>query len=231
MWCSTLHGEFLLVFISQYPSPSWSLATPNLHLTGVLGYSNRFRKCKVDCLDDIAKVVEETAEVNEVLLVSTQSGEVLVPTYDWATFFDKPFNQTALKGIKSFHHFLFTSNHPGHVFVKSAADQPRKKINMLSDLNWPFIPSELPPVVKPNGLSYERKQYLFEKIREFCRPEVRDDVCPQPDGYLDAVLDPLVQAQTPPSPEHPPPAKKQRACSQCKQKGHNKRRCPQLKKI
>ena len=26
----------------------------------------------------------------------------------------------------------------------------------------------LPPIVKPPGLSQERRQYLFDKIREFC---------------------------------------------------------------
>ena len=56
----------------------------------------RFRKTRVDCLDDLVRVVEGSAEVNHAQLVATQAGEVMVPTYDWAGFLETPFKQTAL---------------------------------------------------------------------------------------------------------------------------------------
>ena len=64
----------------------------------------------MDCLDDIAEVVRISAEVNDVQLVATQDCEVLVHTYNWAEFFDLPFSQTDLKGMKTFQHFGFTVN-------------------------------------------------------------------------------------------------------------------------
>ena len=47
-------------------------------------------------------------------------------TYDWATFFDQPFQQRALKGIKSMHHMTFTSSKPGYVIVKDSVDAPER---------------------------------------------------------------------------------------------------------
>ena len=48
-----------------------------------------FRRTKIGCLDDIVRV-ESSAVVNHAQLVGTQDGEGLVPTYDWAEFFDSP---------------------------------------------------------------------------------------------------------------------------------------------
>ncbi len=81
----------------------------------------RFRKFKVDCLDDFVKVVEESAVVNHAQLVATQNGEILVPMYDWAAFFSVHFRQTALKGIKSFHHFQFEASTSRVVLVQTAS--------------------------------------------------------------------------------------------------------------
>ena len=42
-----------------------------------------FRRTRVGCLDDIVRVVEESAEVNHAQLVGAQDGTVIVPTYNW----------------------------------------------------------------------------------------------------------------------------------------------------
>lgn len=50
-------------------------------------FKQAFLHTKVGCLDDIARVVEESAVVNHAQLVaSSQDGEVIMPTYDWAVF-------------------------------------------------------------------------------------------------------------------------------------------------
>ena len=91
-------------------------------------FKQAFRQTKIRCLDDIVRVVESSAVVNHAQLVGTQDGEVLVPTYDWAEFFDAPYRQSALKGIKAMHHLTFTHTKPGRVIVKhSVRDQPRER--------------------------------------------------------------------------------------------------------
>ena len=92
--------SFLIVGHTKF-SPDWCF--------GLL--KQRLRRCHVDCLDDIVRVVESSADVNSAQLVGTQTGEILVPMYDWATFFApffKPLHQ-----IKKYHHFHFSSTCPG----------------------------------------------------------------------------------------------------------------------
>ena len=89
-------------------------------------FKQAFRRAKVGCLDDIAKVVERSAVVNHAQLVGTQDGEVLVPTYDWAQFFDAHFKQSALKGIKAMHHLTFSHLKPGIVTVKDSVTCPER---------------------------------------------------------------------------------------------------------
>ena len=47
----------------------------------------RMRRTNIECLDDIVQTINKSACVNHTQLVGTQDGEVLVPTYDWLSFF------------------------------------------------------------------------------------------------------------------------------------------------
>ena len=161
--------SFLIVGHTKF-SPDWCFGL----------FKQVYRRSKIGCLDDIARVVEESAVVNHAQLVGTQDGTVIVPTYNWADFFDAPFRQTALKGIKSMHHLTFTSSKPGCAIVKDSINSPEREINLLTDRNWKPRATILPPIISPPGLSKERRQYLFEKIREFCPPHCQDLVCPDP---------------------------------------------------
>ena len=98
--------SFLIVGHTNF-SPDWCFGL----------FKQAFRCTKIGCLDDIARVVDESVIVNHTQLVGRQDGAVVVPTYDWAKFFDTPFRQGALKGIKSMHHLTFTDKMPGSVIV------------------------------------------------------------------------------------------------------------------
>ena len=161
--------SFLIVGHTKF-SPDWCFGL----------FKQAFRRTKIGCLDDIVRVVESSAVVNHAQLVGTQDGEVLVPTYDWAKFFDAPYRQSALKGIKAMHHLTFTHTKPGCVIVKDSVTSPEREINLIRDKSWKPTTTDLPPMIPPPGLSLERQQYLFDKIREFCPPDCRDLVCPQP---------------------------------------------------
>ena len=43
---------------------------------------------------------------------------------------------------------------------------------------------ENPAAILPKGLDAERKRYLFEQIRDFCKDECKDLVCPNVSGEL-----------------------------------------------
>ena len=138
---------------------------------------------KIGCLDDIAMCVNQSASPNVAQLVGAQNGSTIVPMYDWSSFFDEHTVKTALKGITKMHHFRFTSTHPGQTFVKNKSSDPEKLITIRKG-TWDTTSDKLPQMIIPQGLSLERRWYLFQKIREFCPQEVQDIVCLMPEQRL-----------------------------------------------
>ena len=129
--------------------------------------------------------------MNHAQFVGRLDGTVIVPTYDWAKFFDAPFKQTALKDIKSMHHLTFTDAKLESAIVKDTVDSPEREIRLIQNSSWKPIKDSVPPIIPPPGLSRERRQYLFEKIRKFCPPHCQDLVYP----------DPAQEYSTPPTPK------------------------------
>ena len=62
-------------------------------------------------LQAIAQVVNDSAQCNFAQLVVTEDGTVVVPTFDWTSFFASHLKKFA--GIKKYHHFTFDSSKPG----------------------------------------------------------------------------------------------------------------------
>ena len=175
MWrvLTGLHKEitisFLLVGHTKF-APDWCF--------GLL--KQKYKRTKIGTLEDIAAVVEDSASVNYAQLVGKSDGTILVPSYDWSSFFADTAIQTSLKGISKMHHFRFCATHPGCVFVRNSSDDTERKINMLKDPQWRPVSTDLPDAIVPPGLSLERQWYLYQKIREFCPEEAKDLVCPLP---------------------------------------------------
>lgn len=143
----------------------------------------KFRMTKVGCLSDIVSVVNQSASMNHSQLMGDQSGNVMVTTYDWITFFEERVIKSALKGIKSFSHFRFSSKEPGTVYIRKSCETTNnneKKIKLLKDMSWRPSSSDLPQIVTPEGLSLTRQWYLYDKIREFVPYDKQDAVCPMP---------------------------------------------------
>ena len=176
MWrvLAGLHKEitisFLLVGHTKF-SPDWCFGL----------FKQLYRKTKVGSIHDIAEVVKQSASVNHPQLIGEYDGTTHVKTYDWSSFFESYTIQTSLKGISKMHHFRFTSDHPGCVFVKNSSDEKTEtKITLLKDTSWKPHKNFLPEKITAPGLSLERQYYLYNKIREFCSDDVKDLVCPKP---------------------------------------------------
>ena len=94
----------------------------------------KFRLTNVGCLSDIVSVVNKSAAMNHTQLVGDQSGNVMVETYDWSTFFEDQVIKSALKGMKSYSHFRFTSTHPGTVYIRKSCETIDKGVRRSSCL-------------------------------------------------------------------------------------------------
>lgn len=172
-----LHKEIILSFLlvghTKF-SPDWCFGL----------FKQLYRKTKVGSIHDIVEVVKRSATVNHPQLVGEYDGTTHVKIYDWGTFFDSHTISTSLKGISKMHHFRFTADHPGCVFVRNSSDDTERKIKLVKDLSWKPSKNCLPEQVIPSGLSLERQWYLYQKIREFCPDDTKDLVCPQPSTPL-----------------------------------------------
>ena len=95
-----------------------------------------------------------------------------------------------------------------------------KTVTLLNDTTWSLDSEGLPRIVAPEGLSDRSR----ENQRNFTRPEVRDQVCLNNRRDDRRSPSPL---QSPPSSPGPPPTKRRGQCSNCRQRGHIIRSCPQ----
>ena len=134
----------------------------------------------VSSLYEFADMVEgsSTIGVNKAQLVGTHDGRTIVPAYNWSSFLERYFNK--LPNIKKYHHFRFSKDEPGKVYFKEFSTSPEQSRVLLK--NCAILPpaSMLPPTINPEGLSQDRKQYLFREIRTFCKPGTEDLVAPPP---------------------------------------------------
>ena len=136
-----------------------------------------YRRTKVGCLQDIAKVVDDSAICNVSQLVSDETGEGYCPYRDWTSFFAPKLKK--IKGIKKYHHFHFNSSEPGVVGLQVQSDRPIEHIQVLKE-EWLPERDELPAIVSPKQLSHEQQWYLYNSIRPFCPDNNKDSTCPLP---------------------------------------------------
>lgn len=140
-----------------------------------------FRRRFVSSLFDLMEVVDKSTSVkgvNIAKLCGLHDGTVLVPVYDWVTFFEPYFKK--IPGISNFHHFRFPKEHPGMVFCRTHVHSPEIEFQILKDPAVKSTAHNLPRVIVPVGLNEERKRYLYRKIRNFCRPGTENLVAPAP---------------------------------------------------
>ena len=159
--------SFLVVGHTKF-APDWCF--------GLL--KKRLRLTKIGTLADIAKAVDDSAVVNVPQLCSTQERMVVVPTYNWKSELSHHFK--IIPQLKSYHHFRFSCEYPGSVFLKEHADTHETQLRLTKSSSWSPTASQLPPIVSPNGLPPERQWYLYEYIREFCPDYAKDSVVPLP---------------------------------------------------
>lgn len=129
---------------------------------------------------ELASLVEKSSTTgnNKAQIMGTHDGRVIVPVYDWASFLEPYFKK--IPNIKKYHHFRFSEASPGMVFCKELVTSPEQPFMLLKDqANLPPS-SVLPPTIRPDGLSQQRKNYLFREIRQFCKPGTEDLVAPAP---------------------------------------------------
>ena len=136
----------------------------------------RFRREKVNCVDDFARVVEASAEANVAELVGREDSAIYIPMCSWSTFLAPHFRR--VPQLK-YHHITISCEDPGTVSLKLATDCEEGHLQLLKD-GWTPTSAELSVVIPPPGLSRERQWYLHDHISDYCTDQMKDIVCPRP---------------------------------------------------
>jgi hypothetical protein len=139
-------------------------------------FKRQYRHTFVSSLADIEAVALASSQtgVNKTTLVGNEQGDVFVPMYDWVSHL-KPYYKK-VPGVTANHHFKISADNPGVVELKVYVDSSTTK----QTIALAECPKTLPAVIEPKGMDAQRKRYLFQHIREFCREETKDIVCPDP---------------------------------------------------
>ena len=114
-----------------------------------------FRAKYVSLLYELGSVVETSSPtgVNRAQLAGTRDGKVIVLVYDWSAFLGQYFRK--IPNITKYHHFRFDVSEPGIIYYREYVSSKEQKFDLLKQLTI-LPPSDLPPIIKPNGLDAER---------------------------------------------------------------------------
>ncbi len=130
-------------------------------------------------LKDLELIVNESApNLNSSIATGSEQGDTFIPVNDWHTFFDnKKF--TAIRNLTDYQHFVCSSQHPMQVLCKKHFND-KGILHQLFKPEVQFSHKDRIQQILPLGLNDERKNYLYEKIRPFCKTECQDTLCPEP---------------------------------------------------
>jgi hypothetical protein len=84
-----------------------------------------------------------------------------------------------LPNIQKYHHFYFTSKHPGVVFYKDKLEDNFKESTIR---NFSFDFNIIPPIIGVRLLSLKRQEELHKEIAPYVDLPFRDITCPKPSG-------------------------------------------------
>lgn len=173
----------------------------------------KFRKSKVSSLSQLEEVIQSSTPsgLNQTVKTGTVKGDVLVPLYDWMTYFHVK-GWKVCNRITKYLHFYFHSNDKGIVETKLCLEGAtvKNRITFQTDAI-----GDSPKVIEPVMMTKKRKQYLYDKIRPYCEENFKDVLCPHPGNADEETEQPgettaNVDEPTPqPSPKTPKPKKDQ----------------------
>jgi hypothetical protein len=143
----------------------------------------KYRSQQVDCLADLERTCYEAATENRIVphFEGTHLGlsERFIDFYKWTLFLEKNFKK--IPNISGYRYFQFDAKTPGVVGLKQNELSKIEYVSVLKNPHWRVHKGNLPAKLEAEGLSPERQEYLYRKIRRYVRdPKKREITCPCP---------------------------------------------------
>lgn len=135
-----------------------------------------FRRSDVDSFNQLVDVVQKSASSNVAIPYKQDDGRATWEWRDWKSFLSTNFK--AVRNIRKYHHFRFSCQDPGYVFLKESVDSEETRVSIMKS---PISdPHARPILITPPGLSRDRQMYLYRNVRPYVRPLHQEEVCPAP---------------------------------------------------
>ena len=127
----------------------------------------RYRSSECDTVQHLEATVQASAKCNSAQLFDWEWRE-------WDTFLSGKFKP--LPGISKIQHFRFSQDSPGIVMTRTSVDSSESPFQLLKKGvdTTSFSTDDLPQILRPEGLSRDRVQYLKKEVQPFIRPEFRE---------------------------------------------------------
>ena len=92
----------------------------------------KLHNSEVDDLEDLAQVVRDSTLYNyNIPQLIVENGKRKVKFFNWTLFLNNYFD--IVPQILKQHHFYFSNNNIGYVFIKTAINEPEQKINLVKN--------------------------------------------------------------------------------------------------
>lgn len=132
-----------------------------------------YRKSKVNTLDDVASIVNRSTTVH----LNTSQRYLNGEGFQYYNFKDHFQLFKKLPYIQKYHHFYFTSQHPGTVFYKDRIEDGYKEAIIRT---FSYAIDILPFTISVKPLSLKRQEELYKEIAPYVDEPFRDVTCPKP---------------------------------------------------
>ncbi|GFR69773.1 hypothetical protein ElyMa_002057900 [Elysia marginata] len=140
-------------------------------------FKRMYRRSRVDCLNDLVRVMTESCPRNIAQKCGTEDGTSLVPFYSWTEFLEPYFHSVI--DIAKYQHFQLSHGSSVLTMKESVDSTPRNQVFHRENLAI-LDPTALPKRIAPTGLSAARQWYLYDEIRSLVNPAFQDLVAPKP---------------------------------------------------
>ena len=133
-----------------------------------------YRSSDIDTVQQLEEMVNKSSRNNIAQMYNWEWRE-------WDAMLNKLFRP--LNGITKYQHFTFSNEELGKVTIKCTCDAEMEMSISIVKKGITIKTVEeahLPQVLEPGGMTRERKQYMFDKIREHVWPQFQDITCPCP---------------------------------------------------
>jgi hypothetical protein len=152
------------------------------------------RHTPASSINDLVNIINKSSITNYAVPTGDEKGQVFVTVYDWTGFFNTKLLKV-VPNITKYSHFNFDSSWMGVVNCQEEICSNDEDVKHVLFSPRTFKKSDHVNEMIPEGLTDERQQYLFEKIRPFCPDETKDVLCPEPLKSLLKEDEPKAQKQ------------------------------------